>query len=93
MHCLPTLESPLTGASHPKTQMGPSSEQILLESRQIGLLEMSAFFNVGRWDRVVRLVVGIALGVSAIFVDGHPYARWGLTLGGIAVILSGTCGI
>lgn len=54
---------------------------------------MSAFFNVGRWDRMVRLVVGIALGVSAIFVDGHPYARWGLTLGGIAVILSGTCGI
>lgn len=65
----------------------------MLESRQIGPLEMSAFFNVGRWDRVVRLVLGIGLGISAIFVDGHPYARWGLTLGGIAVILSGTCGI
>lgn len=55
--------------------------------------EMGTFFNIGRWDRVVRLVLGIGLGVSAIFVDGHPYARWGLTLGGIAVILSGTCGI
>jgi Protein of unknown function (DUF2892) len=54
---------------------------------------MSTLFNVGRWDRVVRLVLGLALGVSAIFVDGHPYARWGLMLGGIAVILSGTRGI
>jgi hypothetical protein len=54
---------------------------------------MSSFFNVGRADRVFRLVLGIGLGVSAIFVDGHPYARWSLTLLGIAVILSGTCGI
>ena len=65
----------------------------MLESREIGLLDVSTFFNVGRRDRAVRLVVGIGLGVSAIFVDGHPYTRWGLTLGGIAVILSGTCGI
>lgn len=54
---------------------------------------MSTFLNVGRWDRAVRLVLGIGLSVWAIFIDGHPYARWGLTLGGIAVILSGTCGI
>jgi hypothetical protein len=39
------------------------------------------------------MLVGVGLGVSAIFVDGHPYARWSLTLLGIAVILSGTCGI
>lgn len=54
---------------------------------------MSTFFNVGRWDRVARLGLGIGLGVAAIFVEGHPYIRWGLTLGSIAVILSGTCGI
>jgi hypothetical protein len=69
------------------------TQRTLLESRQIRLSVMSAFFNVGRWDRVLRLVLGIGLGVSAILLDGHPYARWGLTLGGIAVILSGTCGI
>jgi len=54
---------------------------------------MSSFFNVGRTDRALRMLVGVGLGVSAIFVDGHPYARWSLTLLGIAVILSGTCGI
>jgi len=54
---------------------------------------MSTFFNVGRWDRALHLAVGIGLGVLAIFVDGHPYARWGLTLSGVAVILSGICGI
>jgi len=37
--------------------------------------------------------MGIGLGIAAIFVDSHPYLRWGLALGGIAVILSGTCGI
>jgi hypothetical protein len=54
---------------------------------------MKSLFNVGRTDRVFRLLLGMGLGVSAIFVDGHPYARWGLTLLGISVILSGTCGI
>ena len=54
---------------------------------------MTNLFNVGRTDRVLRLLVGAGLGVSAIFVDGHPYARWGLTLLGISAILSGSCGI
>lgn len=54
---------------------------------------MATLFNVGRTDRVLRLLLGVGVGVSAIFVDGHPRARWGLTLTGIAVILSGTCGI
>jgi Inner membrane protein YgaP-like, transmembrane domain len=54
---------------------------------------MSALFNVGRVDRLLRLVLGIGLEVAAILAEGHPYARWGLALGGIAVILSGTCGI
>jgi hypothetical protein len=57
------------------------------------LLHMSSFFNVGSTDRLLRLLLGVGLGVSAIFVDGHPYARWGLALLGISVILSGTCGI
>jgi hypothetical protein len=54
---------------------------------------MASLFNVGRTDRLSRLLLGVGLGVSAIFVDGHPYARWGLALLGISVILSGTCGI
>jgi Protein of unknown function (DUF2892) len=54
---------------------------------------MASLFNVGSTDRVLRLLLGAGLGVSAIFVDGHPYARWSLTLLGISVILSGTCGI
>ncbi len=54
---------------------------------------MPSFLNVGRTDRMFRLLLGIGLGVSAIFIHGHPYTRWGLAIGGVAVILSGTCGI
>ena len=57
------------------------------------MLNIANLFNVGRTDRALRLLLGVGLGVSAIFVDRHPYVRWGLTLLGISVILSGTCGI
>jgi hypothetical protein len=59
----------------------------------IARLNMKNLFNVGQADRVFRLLAGAGLGISAIFVVAHPYARWSLTLLGIAVILSGTCGI
>ena len=57
------------------------------------MLTMSTLFNVGRTDRVLRLLLGVGLGLSAVLVHGHPYARLSLILVGIAVILSGTCGI
>jgi Protein of unknown function (DUF2892) len=54
---------------------------------------MAAFFNVGRMDRALRVVVGISLGIASIIVSGHPRLRWALGVAGALVILSGFCGI
>jgi len=54
---------------------------------------MATFFNVGRMDRTLRVVVGISLGIASIIVSGHPRLRSVLGIAGASVILSGFCGI
>jgi len=54
---------------------------------------MASFFNVGRMDRTLRVVVGVSLGIAAIILGGHPRLRWALGIAGASVILSGFCGI
>jgi DUF2892 family protein len=54
---------------------------------------MASFFNVGRMDRSVRIVLGVGLGITGILVHGHPYLGSALGIAGASVILSGTCGI
>jgi Protein of unknown function (DUF2892) len=53
---------------------------------------MSSFVNVGKVDRRIRLVFGVALGVSGIVVSGHPNFGRGLGIVGALLILSGICG-
>jgi len=54
---------------------------------------MATFLNVGRTDRTLRVVLGIALGIVGILVHGHRYLGSALGIAGASVILSGTCGI
>jgi hypothetical protein len=54
---------------------------------------MATFFNVGRMDRTLRVVLGISLGIASVIVSGHPRLRWGLGIAGASVIFSGFCGI
>jgi hypothetical protein len=54
---------------------------------------MATFFNVGRMDRTLRVVLGTSLGIASIIVSGHPRLRWGLGIAAASVILSGFCGI
>ena len=53
---------------------------------------MASFVNVGRMDRRIRVMLGIALGVSGILVSGHPNVGRALGITGALVILSGVCG-
>jgi hypothetical protein len=53
---------------------------------------MTSFVNVGRVDRRIRLVVGLALGISGILVSGYPNLGRGLGIVGALFILSGLCG-
>lgn len=48
--------------------------------------------NLGKIDRNVRVVLGLAVGLAGILISGHPYV--GRTLGflGALIILSGACG-
>lgn len=48
--------------------------------------------NLGRTDRVVRVVLGIAIGVTGILVSGHPWLGRALGVVGALVILSGSSG-
>lgn len=48
--------------------------------------------NLGRFDRAVRLLLGIGLGLAGIFISGHPYLGRALGVAGALVILSGACG-
>ena len=54
---------------------------------------METFFNVGRTDRTIRVVVGISLGIASIIASGHPRWQWVLGIAGASVILSAFCGI
>jgi hypothetical protein len=53
---------------------------------------MTTFLNVGRMDRILRVVLGGGLCVAGIFINGHHYLSWALGIAGVSVILSGTCG-
>lgn len=55
---------------------------------------MSSFLNVGRWDRTLRVALGIGLGIGGMLVNSntHPYLGSILGIIGALVILSGTCG-
>ena len=48
--------------------------------------------NLGRFDRAVRIVLGIAIGVAGILVSGHPWLGRSLGIVGALVILSGGAG-
>jgi hypothetical protein len=54
---------------------------------------MATFLNVGRLDRILRVALGIGLGIAGILVSGHPYLAWALGIAGASVIFSGVCGI
>ena len=43
---------------------------------------MATFLNLGRMDRALRVVLGIALGIAGILVNGHPYLGWALGIAG-----------
>ena len=49
-------------------------------------------FNLGRFDRTIRIVLGVAVALAGILITGHP--NFGRALGflGALVILSGACG-
>jgi hypothetical protein len=53
---------------------------------------MAMGLNLGRMDRVLRVALGIGLGIAVILVNGHPYVGRALGIFGILVILSGACG-
>jgi hypothetical protein len=48
--------------------------------------------NLGRFDRVMRVVLGIAIGVTGILVSSHPWLGRSLGVVGAVVILSGGAG-
>jgi hypothetical protein len=52
---------------------------------------MATFANVGRRDRALRVALGVALGITPIFITGHPNLRLGLGIAGALFILSGIC--
>lgn len=52
--------------------------------------------NVGAVDRVVRIVVGVALLIAALVVIDGPIARVGVAVSGAAIALTGVvsrCGM
>jgi len=52
---------------------------------------MVTFVNVGRRDRALRVALGVGLGMTPIFITGHPTGGWGLSIAGALFILSGIC--
>lgn len=53
---------------------------------------MAMILNVGRVDRVLRVALGIGLGIAGILVSGHRYLGWVLGIAGALFILSAACG-
>ena len=49
-------------------------------------------FNLGRFDRTLRIVLGLALGLTGILTSGHPNLGRALGVLGALTILSGACG-
>jgi len=52
---------------------------------------MAITCNLGRTDRAIRILVGIALGVAGVFVS-HPFVGVLLGIAGAIVILSAAWG-
>jgi len=48
--------------------------------------------NLGRADRSIRIVLGVAVGVSGIFISGNPWLGRALGVAGAVIILGGLCG-
>ena len=48
--------------------------------------------NLGRADRSIRIVLGVAVGVSGIFISGNPWLGRALGVAGAVIILGGICG-
>ena len=48
--------------------------------------------NLGKFDRSIRLAVGLAIGVTGILISGHPWIGRALGFLGALIILSGACG-
>jgi len=48
--------------------------------------------NLGVADRSIRIVLGVAIGVSGIFITGHPWLGCALGVAGAVIILGGLCG-
>jgi Protein of unknown function (DUF2892) len=53
---------------------------------------MAAVCNLGRPDRIFRIVLGIGMGIAGILVNGHPYLGRLLGIAGAIVILSAVRG-
>jgi len=49
-------------------------------------------FNLGRFDRALRIVLGLAIGLAGILISGHPNLGRALGVLGALTILSGACG-
>jgi hypothetical protein len=48
--------------------------------------------NLGRLDRALRVIFGVAIGIAGILVSDHPYVGRALGVVGALVILSGASG-
>jgi hypothetical protein len=53
---------------------------------------MTVVCNLGRSDRVFRIVLGVGMGIAGILVNGHPYLGRFLGIAGAAVILTAVWG-
>ena len=56
------------------------------------LQHVAMLLNLGRFDRNIRITVGLAIGLTGILISGHPYLGRALGFLGALVILSGACG-